>query len=81
MAKGKDLTRREFVHISAAPGAGVLLIGSSPLFAAIDSTMEAKRIIKSKGYAAIDTSGKLAPLEFERRPVVDNDVLIYIKGI
>jgi len=35
--------------------------------------------IKSKGYAAIDTSGKLVPWEFERRPVGDNDVLIDIK--
>ncbi|WP_197408127.1 MULTISPECIES: NAD(P)-dependent alcohol dehydrogenase [unclassified Guyparkeria] len=32
--------------------------------------------IKSKGYAAVDTSGKLQPWEFERRPVGDNDVLI-----
>ena len=34
---------------------------------------------KSKGYAAVDTSGKLAPWEFERRPVGDDDVLIDIK--
>lgn len=35
--------------------------------------------IKSKGYAATDTSGKLSSWEFERRPVGDNDVLIDIK--
>jgi len=79
MAKDKNLTRREFIQNSAALGAGVLLTGSSPLFAAIDSTMEAKLNIKSKGYAAIDTTGRLVPWEFERRPVGDNDVLIDIK--
>ena len=35
--------------------------------------------IKSKGYAAVDTSGTLVPWEFERRPVGDNDILIDIK--
>jgi len=35
--------------------------------------------IKSKGYAAVDTSGKLQPWEFERRPVGDSDILIDIK--
>lgn len=35
--------------------------------------------IKSKGYAATDTSGVLSPWEFERRPLGDNDILIDIK--
>lgn len=35
--------------------------------------------IKTRGYAATDTSGKLSPYEFERRPVGDNDILIDIK--
>jgi len=35
--------------------------------------------ILSRGYAAVDTSGKLKPWKFERRPVGDNDVLIDIK--
>lgn len=35
--------------------------------------------IKSRGYAAKDTSGVLSPWEFERRPVGDNDILIDIK--
>jgi len=35
--------------------------------------------IKSKGYAAKDSSGKLTLWEFERRPVGDNDILIDIK--
>lgn len=37
--------------------------------------------IKSRGYAAVDTSGKLQPWEFERRPVGDNDVLLEIKYV
>lgn len=35
--------------------------------------------IPSKGYAGFDTSGKLAPWNFERRPLGDHDVLIDIK--
>ena len=35
--------------------------------------------IQSRGYAAVDTSGKLKPWKFERRPVGDNDILINIK--
>jgi alcohol dehydrogenase (NADP+) len=35
--------------------------------------------VKSRGYAAKDTSGVLSPWEFERRPVGDNDILIDIK--
>lgn len=35
--------------------------------------------IKLKGYAATDTSGKLSPWEFERRPMGYNDILIDIK--
>jgi alcohol dehydrogenase (NADP+) len=34
---------------------------------------------KSRGYAGMDTSGKLSPWEFERRPVGENDILIDIK--
>jgi len=78
--QGKNLSRREFIKTSAALGAGVMLTGSSPLFAAIDSTKVTNMNIKSKGYAAVDTSGKLKPWEFERRPVGDNDVLIETKA-
>jgi uncharacterized zinc-type alcohol dehydrogenase-like protein len=35
--------------------------------------------VKSKGYAAKDTSGVLSSWEFERRPVGDDDILIEIK--
>jgi alcohol dehydrogenase (NADP+)/uncharacterized zinc-type alcohol dehydrogenase-like protein len=80
MANTDDLTRREFLQHSAALGAGLLLTGSPQLFAEIGSPKETKMNIESKGYAAVDTSGKLQPWEFERRPVGDNDVLIETKA-
>jgi uncharacterized zinc-type alcohol dehydrogenase-like protein len=76
MANDKDLTRREFMYRTALVGGGLLLTSSMNLFA---GTNPAIKNIKSRGYAAIDTSGKLVPWEFERRPVGDNDVLIDIK--
>jgi alcohol dehydrogenase (NADP+)/uncharacterized zinc-type alcohol dehydrogenase-like protein len=72
----RDLSRREFIQNSAAVGAGLMLAGSAPLFAAIGSAKETNMNIKSRGYAAVDTSGKLQPWEFERRPVGNDDVLI-----
>src|SRR5437588_444626 len=36
-------------------------------------------MVASKGCAARDTSGKLSPWSFERRPVGDDDILIEIK--
>lgn len=72
-------SRRKFVQHSAALGVGLMLTGTSPLFAAMNSTKATHMNIKSRGYAAVDTSGKLQPWEFERRPVGDDDVLIDIK--
>lgn len=63
------------MHRTALVGGSALLANTSPLFASERSSKN----LKSKGYAAIDTSGKLVPWEFERRPVGDNDVLIDIK--
>lgn len=74
-----SLSRRTFIHRSAAFGAGLMFAGSPPLFAATDWAKEKNGNIKSRGYAAVDTSGKLQPWDFERRPVGDNDVLIDIK--
>lgn len=65
--------RRNFLQGTAAVGAGLSLAGPSQLFAGENGN------IKSKGYAAMDDSGKLSPWEFERRPVGDDDVLIDIK--
>ena len=79
MTNDDDLTRREFIRYSAALGAGLLFTGSPALLAATSSQKETNMNIKSKGYAAVDTSGKLKPWAFERRPVGDDDVLIDIK--
>jgi alcohol dehydrogenase (NADP+)/uncharacterized zinc-type alcohol dehydrogenase-like protein len=57
-------------------GAGVLLSTSASLFAGQGSQ---RTNIASRGYAARDTSGRLSPWNFERRPVGDDDVLIEIK--
>ncbi len=75
MTDSNDLTRREFVYRSALAGGGILLANPAGLFAATSASPN----IKARGYAAVDTSGKLVPWEFERRPVGDNDVLIDIK--
>ncbi len=69
------LSRREFIRGSTMAGSSLLLASPMALFAAAD----ASRNIKSRGYAAIDTSGKLVPWSFERRSVGDHDVLIDIK--
>ena len=75
MANDNDLTRRDFMLRSAIAGGSFLLAGSNPLLAASNTGKN----IPSRGYAAIDTSGKLVPWMFERRPVGDNDILIDIK--
>jgi alcohol dehydrogenase (NADP+)/uncharacterized zinc-type alcohol dehydrogenase-like protein len=74
--KCNGLTRREFIQTTAASGAALMLSGTS----AMASTKELhNENIKSRGYAATDTSGVLKPWSFERRPVGDNDVLIETK--
>jgi len=75
----KGLSRRKFIQNAAVVGTGVMLARPSHLFAGTDQERGANANVKAKGYAAVDTSGKLRPWEFERRPVGDNDVLIDIK--
>jgi len=72
-------SRRKFVQNSAALGAGLMLTDPWSLLAATDPARAKNMNIKSKGYAAVDTSGKLQPWAFERRPVGNDDVLIDIK--
>jgi len=79
MANDNNLIRRAFIRHSATLGAGLLLTGSPSLRAAIGSQQEMNMNTQSKGYAALDTSGKLKPWMFERRPVGDDDLLIDIK--
>src|SRR5512139_1735278 len=75
----KQLSRRDFIQQTAAIGAGIMLAGSSDLFAETKQGSETNMNMKSRGYAARDTSGKLTPWICERRPVGDNDILIDIK--
>jgi uncharacterized zinc-type alcohol dehydrogenase-like protein len=75
MPDNSDLTRREFMRLSATAGGSLLLTRSMDLIAGTNPSAN----IKSRGYAALDTSGKLVPWELERRPVGDNDILIDIK--
>ncbi len=67
--------RREFMKKTAIAGAGLVLASPTGVFA----WSTTKPNIKSKGYAAFDTSGVLKPWSFERRPVGDDDVLIEVK--
>ena len=76
MTDDSTLSRRRFIQLTAAGGSGLLL---APYMNALGGTPDMTNI-QSKGYAAVDTSGKLQPWEFERRPVGDNDVLIETKA-
>lgn len=74
MVDNKALDRREFVKCGCAASGGLLLATPIGALAA-----EAQKNTPSRGYAAIDTSGKLVPWSFERRPVGEHDILIDIK--
>src|SRR3954468_14186445 len=74
MNKEEHNSRRKFIQQSALLSAAFILPGSIQSFA----NTTGKNII-SRGYAARDSSGKLSPWSFERRPLGDNDVLIDIK--
>ncbi len=76
-------SRRDFLQKSAIAGVGASVLLNSPMNVFGQNSAEdysnVTQNIKSKGYAAVDTSGKLQPIEFERRPVGDNDILIDVK--
>ncbi len=79
----KQQSRRRFIRQAALAGVGTSVLLNNPLNVLGQSSNaqlnDVSQNIKSKGYAAFDTSGKLKPWEFERRPVGDNDILIDIK--
>ncbi|HWB24903.1 MAG TPA: NAD(P)-dependent alcohol dehydrogenase [Chitinophagaceae bacterium] len=72
-------SRRKFIQQTSIAGTGMLLATPLPFFSQSNNNSSMKESIKSKGYAAKDSSGKLSLWEFERRPLGDNDVLIDIK--
>ncbi len=79
----KKQSRRDFIQKSAIAGVGASFLLNNPMNVlgqnSVSDISEIAQNIKSKGYAAVNTSGKLEPWEFERRPVGDNDILIDIK--
>jgi uncharacterized zinc-type alcohol dehydrogenase-like protein len=60
MANDDDLSRREFLNLSALAGSSLRLTNSMNLFAGTSPATN----IQSGGCAAIDTSGKLVPWKF-----------------
>jgi len=78
-------SRRRFVKNTALAGGGILMASAiPPVLSAVQSLTKASdevftMNIKSRGYAAFDTSGVLKPWDFERRPVGDHDILIEVK--
>lgn len=79
MKTRKAQNRRAFIITSGIIGAGSLVAGSDNLLANNSNNKNIAGNIKSRGYAAKDTSGKLSSWQFERRPVGENDILIDIK--
>jgi uncharacterized zinc-type alcohol dehydrogenase-like protein len=72
-------SRRKFIQQTGMLGAGLVIAGTSTLFSQTDNSKKMSINIKSKGYAGKDEQGTMAPWDFERRPVGDNDILINIK--
>lgn len=68
-------SRRDFMKKTGLVGASMML--SDPMDVFAWSTTRPN--IKSRGYAALDTSGVLRPWSFERRPVGHDDVLIEVR--
>ena len=79
MEKENHISRRKFIEKSAIVGTGIMVAGSTAFGRRGNDGGRSSENIKSKGYAATDTSGILSLWEFERRPVGDNDILIDIK--
>jgi alcohol dehydrogenase (NADP+)/uncharacterized zinc-type alcohol dehydrogenase-like protein len=70
-------SRRIFIKKSVLGATSLLFVKPVNI---MNLNLEIKNLnIKSKGYAAKDSTGKLSLWEFERRPLGDNDVLIEIK--
>ncbi len=82
MKQERKESRREFIQQSAVLGTGIIILARPAverLYAQGNQQPDPAKRVASKGYAARDTSGKLSPWTFERRPVGDEDILIDIK--
>lgn len=79
MKHKSDSSRRKFIQQASIAGAGMLMTNPVEIFSQQKERSNSMSNIKTKGYAAKDSSGKLSLWEFERRPVGDNDILIDIK--
>jgi uncharacterized zinc-type alcohol dehydrogenase-like protein len=77
--KDNNHSRRQFIKQTTITGAGLLIAPSLPIFSQTNNLNNMNSNIKSRAYAAKDSSGKLSLWEFERRPLGDNDILIDIK--
>jgi NADPH:quinone reductase-like Zn-dependent oxidoreductase len=72
-------SRRKFIEQTALASAALIITNPLQLLSQTNNLKNMSNNIKSKGYAAKDSSGKLSLWEFERRPLGDNDILIDIK--
>ncbi|RYY37817.1 MAG: twin-arginine translocation signal domain-containing protein, partial [Sphingobacteriaceae bacterium] len=79
MSNDNNRSRRKFIQQTAIAGAGLALAEPLQVFAQANNKMAINQNIKSRGYAGKDVAGKMAPWNFERRAVGDNDILIEIK--
>ena len=75
----KQPSRRKFIQHTAIAGTGIMLASPLQFFSQTNNLNNMSKNIKSKGYAARNTSGVVSSWEFERRPLGDNDILIEIK--
>lgn len=72
-------SRKSFLKQLGILGTGFALTNPVQLFADMEKNEVLNNNIASKGYAGRDTTGKLVPWSFERRPMGEHDVLIDIK--
>ncbi len=77
--KNNQSSRRKFIEQTALAGAALIVTNPLQLLSQTNNFKNMSNNIKSRAYAAKDSSGKLSLWEFERRPLGDNDILIDIK--
>lgn len=76
-----DTSRRKFLQQTGLIGASLMLASPLKVFGKNGKSESPVGKIKSRGYAARDSSGILSPWEYERRALGDDDVLLDIKYV